>query len=334
MLLTLIMSSHSGTRFSRQSPSISLPTTGAYRGSTIHILGSKFPRPFISSSSNKRNEGMLRATTTIPDFIGPFHSSGFVSIAPSRPSPINMESFASQPNNMQANFGRGSAHVGRVNLIATERGAVAAIGQGAIANIGQSAVIGRGAVANIGQGAVIGWGAIPTLGQGGMNNGRSGNHGNYNGNFYPNYTAPDHGGGGNAPRAGCNVYNHNSTGHGVGGINVARQNCYITNRPSGRGFFGSGVGNIDVNFNKRSNLVQNQQQHNAHFGPATNRGILSTYAPMIRLLTEISVDIDFGNSAVDKVRAETIDDLISLCQSFDWGSVESSKTQIRLSIVL
>ena len=136
-------------------------------------------------------------------------------------------------------------------------GAVAAIELGAIANIGQSAVIRRGAVANIGQGAVIGRGVIPTIGQGGMNSGRSGNHGNYNGNFYPNYTAPDCGGGGNAPRAGCIVYNRNSTEHGVGGINVARQNCYTTNCPSSRGFFGSGPGNVDVNFNKRSNLVQN-----------------------------------------------------------------------------
>ena len=115
------ISSHSGARFSRQSPFVSLPTTGAYRGSTIHIPGSKFPCPFISSSSNKRNEGMLRTTTTISDFTGPFHSSGFASIAPSRPSPINMESFASQPNNMQANFGRGSAHAGHVNLVATWR---------------------------------------------------------------------------------------------------------------------------------------------------------------------------------------------------------------------
>ena len=43
---------------------------------------------------------------------------------------------------------------------------------------------------------------------------------------------------------------------------------------------------------------------------------------MIRSLTKISVDTDFGNSAVDKVRAETVDDLISLSQSFDWECME------------
>lgn len=138
-----------------------------------------------------------------------------------------------------------------------------------------------------------------------MNNGYSSNHGNYSGNFYPNYTAPGHGGGGNAPRAGCNVYNRNSRGHGVGGINVARQYYYTANRLSGHSILGSGPGNVSSNFDKRLNLVQNSQQYNAHFGPATNMGVLFAYVPTIRPLTEISLD-------TDQIRVESVDGLISL----------------------
>ena len=286
-VIDTIVSSHSGNTLSRHSPSVPLPTVGDYKGSTIHNPdSSKFPRPFTNSATTtrQRNEGMLSGTATtqpcrIPDFTGPFHSSGFASSAPSRPRPIIMDSFSTRPSNMHANFGQVFTDVGRINYL------------------GANVATGRGAMD-------------------GGNNGRGRVGGNH-GNFFPNHTALIRGGGGNVGliRGGYN------RGRGFDG---ARRGLCPANPPSGRGYSRDGPGNIGSSFGRRSNLVQNQRG-SVDSGPAMNRNITATYTPMIRPQVDIPLDVIPGNfafSALGQIRAETTDDLISLSQSIDWGSME------------
>ena len=153
------------------------------------------------------------------------------------------------------------------------------------------------------QGTVIGhgWGAMGgARGQGAI---IGGTHNNYSAqNFSSNRFAHGRARGGNTPL-------RHSGGRSLNGVDVRSQGYFTTYLPSGRGYFGRGQGNIGSGFDKRSNLIQNQQV-SSYIVPTTSKGITLDYNPVVQLQMEILVP---GNSSNDQVRVETVD-LVSVIE--------------------